>query len=57
MAKKAHLEYDGKKISLPVVIGTENELGIDISKLRSKNIWNYIISWKQYNTLRKVHQY
>ena len=36
MAKKAHLEYDGKKISLPVVIGTENELGIDISKLRSK---------------------
>ena len=31
MAKKAHLEYDGKKISLPVVIGTENELGIDLS--------------------------
>ena len=36
MAKKAYLEYDGKKISLPVIMGTENELGIDISKLRSE---------------------
>ena len=36
MAKKAYLEYNGKKIALPVVIGTENELGIDISKLRSE---------------------
>mgnify|MGYP006089877007 FL=1 len=36
MAKKAYLEYDGKKISLPVITGTENELGIDISKLRSE---------------------
>ena len=36
MAKKAYLEYDGKKIALPVIVGTENELGIDISKLRSK---------------------
>jgi citrate synthase len=36
MSKKAYLEYDGKKITLPVIIGTENELGIDISKLRSK---------------------
>ncbi len=36
MEKKAYLEFDGKKISLPVVRGTENELGIDISKLRSK---------------------
>jgi citrate synthase len=34
--KKAYLEFDGKKISLPVVRGTENELAIDISKLRSK---------------------
>ena len=36
MAKKAYLEYDGKKIALPVIIGTENEVAIDISKLRSK---------------------
>ena len=36
MSKKAYLEYDGKKIALPVIIGTENEVGIDISKLRSK---------------------
>ena len=36
MAKKAYLEYGDKKIALPVVIGTENELGIDISKLRSE---------------------
>tara|TARA_B110000438_G_scaffold37442_1_gene37227 strand:+ start:2254 stop:3540 length:1287 start_codon:yes stop_codon:yes gene_type:complete len=36
MAKKAYLEFDGKKISLPVIEGTENELGIDISKLRSE---------------------
>ena len=36
MSKKAYLEYDGKKIALPVIIGTENELGIDISKLRSE---------------------
>ena len=36
MAKKAYLEYDGKKIALPIIIGTENEVAIDISKLRSK---------------------
>ena len=36
MATKAYLEYDGKKIALPVIIGTENEVAIDISKLRSK---------------------
>ena len=30
------MEFDGKKISLPVIEGTENELGIDISKLRSE---------------------
>ena len=36
MVKKAYLEFDGKKISLPVIEGTENELGIDISNLRSE---------------------
>ena len=36
MAKKAELHYDGKKYDLPVIIGTENELAIDISKLRKE---------------------
>lgn len=35
MAKTATLEIDGKKYELPVVVGTENELGIDINTLRS----------------------
>lgn len=35
MAKIATLELDGKKYELPVVEGTENELGIDIKNLRS----------------------
>ncbi|SDW42724.1 citrate synthase [Aequorivita viscosa] len=34
MAKIATLELDGKKYELPVVEGTENELGIDIKNLR-----------------------
>ena len=32
----AKLIYDGKEIELPVVRGTEDELGIDISKLRAE---------------------
>ncbi len=36
MAKIATLELDGKKYELPVVEGTENELGIDIKNLRSE---------------------
>ncbi|TAF33609.1 MAG: citrate synthase [Cytophagales bacterium] len=32
--KFAKLEYDGKVYTLPVIIGTENEAAIDISKLR-----------------------
>ena len=36
MAKKAELHYDGKKYDLPVIIGTENEIAIDISKLRKE---------------------
>jgi len=35
MSDKATLEYQGKKYEFPVVKGTENELGIDIKKLRS----------------------
>jgi len=36
MAKKAVLHYDGKKYDLPVIIGTENEIAIDISNLRQE---------------------
>lgn len=34
MSKIATLEFDGKKYEFPIFIGTENEVGIDISKLR-----------------------
>ncbi|UOB16417.1 citrate synthase [Abyssalbus ytuae] len=34
MSDKATLEYKGKKYEFPVVIGTENEVGIDIKTLR-----------------------
>ena len=33
---KATLNIDGNVVELPVVVGTENEKGIDISALRSK---------------------
>ena len=33
--KKATLNLDGKTIELPVIEGSENEKGIDISQLRS----------------------
>ena len=33
MGKKAELHYDGKRYDLTVIIGTENEIAIDISKL------------------------
>lgn len=35
MSDKAILEYEGKRFEFPVVMGTENELGIDINTLRS----------------------
>src|SRR5690554_7330626 len=35
MARIATLEIDGKKYELPVVEGTENEIGVDIKNLRS----------------------
>ena len=34
--KKAFLELDGQRIELPVHVGTENEMAIDISTLRAK---------------------
>jgi citrate synthase len=35
MSKKAELNYAGKTIELPVIEGSEKELGVDIGKLRS----------------------
>jgi len=35
MSKAAHLSVEGKEIDLPVITGTENEIGIDISQLRA----------------------
>jgi citrate synthase len=34
MSKTATLEIDGQKIDLPVIVGSENEVAIDINKLR-----------------------
>ncbi len=34
MSKTAIVEIDGKKYELPVMVGSENETAIDISKLR-----------------------
>jgi citrate synthase len=36
MSEMAKLELDGKQFDLPVVTGSENEKGIDISKLRAE---------------------
>ena len=38
MSKTAILELDGKKYEFPVIIGSENEVGIDISKLRDMSL-------------------
>ena len=35
MSKTAFLELDGKRYEFPVMVGTENEVAIDIDKLRS----------------------
>lgn len=37
MSKTATLTYDGKSQELPIVVGTENETGIDISSLRAQS--------------------
>jgi len=36
MSDKATLEYQGNKIELDAVIGSENEIGLDITQLRAK---------------------
>ena len=36
MKEIAKIELDGKKFELPITEGTENEKGIDISKLRAE---------------------
>jgi citrate synthase len=36
MTKKAILEYDGRQLELDTIVGTENEIGIDITQLRAK---------------------
>ena len=36
MSDKATLDYQGKKIELDAVIGSENEVGLDITQLRAK---------------------
>ena len=38
MSKTAILELDGKKYEFPVIVGSENEVGIDISKLRDMSL-------------------
>ena len=37
MSKIATLELDGKKYEFPVIVGSENEVAIDISKLRDQS--------------------
>ncbi|HRA72765.1 MAG TPA: citrate/2-methylcitrate synthase, partial [Flavobacterium sp.] len=37
MSKTAKLEIDGKIYELPIFVGTENEMSIDISKLRDES--------------------
>lgn len=36
MSEKAHLSYEGKSIELDAVIGSEDEIGLDITQLRAK---------------------
>ncbi|HET8753203.1 MAG TPA: citrate synthase [Salinimicrobium sp.] len=37
MSKVATIEIDGKKYEMPVVVGTENEVAVDIQQLRAKS--------------------
>ena len=37
MSEKATLNYNGKSYELPVIKGTENETGLDISSLRKNS--------------------
>ena len=35
--KKAKLTFEGKAIELDVIVGSENEIGIDISRLKTES--------------------
>ena len=35
MSQQVSLNYDGKEIDLPRIVGSEGEVGIDIAKLRA----------------------
>ena len=37
MSNRAELHYNGNKYYLPVIKGTEDEIAIDISKLRNES--------------------
>lgn len=37
MSKVATIEIEGKSFELPLVVGSENEIGIDIKKLRGQS--------------------
>src|SRR5690242_7259151 len=39
MADKANLKLGDQSVELPVFVGTENEVGLDISDLRAKTGW------------------
>jgi len=36
MSENAFIEYDGKRLDLETVIGSENEIGVDVTQLRAK---------------------
>ena len=36
MSEAASFEYDGRQLEFPVIIGSENETAVDISKLRAE---------------------
>jgi len=36
MNDKATLQYNGKKCELPIVVGTEQEVAVDIQQLRAQ---------------------
>ncbi|MEA2069486.1 MAG: citrate (Si)-synthase, partial [Verrucomicrobiota bacterium] len=36
MSENAFIEYDGKRLELEPTIGSENEIGLDITQLRAK---------------------
>ena len=39
MSKKGRLEVQGRMVEVPLVIGSENEVGLDISNLRKETGW------------------